>query len=159
MKKIITAVVAFTLLIAISSQAIATDGSSETQRVYIANVIDTSATPILPRAKVPPTEYAPVSWYNTDHTWTATNYTYSSYFFNTTLYPYLDIAANVPFRVDLYHTNGTYWGSTTPPYDSAKGKYFEAYFFYPNEDYYMVIYNLSGSPISSGAWYRVGNVF
>jgi hypothetical protein len=146
-------------LFALSSQALATfDGESE-QRVAISDVIDSSITPILPRAVVPPTSYAPTSWYNVNHNWTAASYTYSSYFFDTDLYPYLDIAANATFRIDFYHTNGTFWGSITPSYSSSVGKYYGDYFFNPNEDYYMIIYNLSGSSITSGAWYRVGNEF
>ncbi|GEM_PF-5493435 len=162
MKKLMASVIALALLFMMSTQVFAATPSNNepVQRANIADVIDTSTPPMaLPRATVPPTSYAPTSWYNVNHNWTATSYTYSSYFFDTNLYPYLDIAANATFKVEFYRTNGTYWGSVTPPYDSSKGKYYGAYFFNPDEDYYMIIRNLSGSPITSSAWYRVGNVF
>jgi len=93
------------------------------------------------------------------HNWTATQYTYSSYIFDTSEYPYLDVAADVPFTLELYYADGTYMGAIAPEYDSEKGKYYGAYFFYADEDYYMILRNNSSSPITSGAWYLVGDVF
>ncbi|MCD7836554.1 MAG: hypothetical protein LUG83_07905 [Lachnospiraceae bacterium] len=164
MRKILMTVVAFTLFMAMSVNALAASTSGESDvtasRVHIADAIDNNAFPeSSQRAIVAPTSYAPTSWYNVKHNWTCTSYTYSSYFFDTSEYPYLDVAADVPFTVELYYANGTYMGSVSPEYDSEKGKYYGAYFFYADEDYYMIIRNNSNAAITSGAWYLVGDVF
>lgn len=161
-KRLLTTIIAFALFIAMSSTALVANAAEENdgtvQRVLITKTGDASALPgVSPQAVSAPTSYAPSSWYNVQHNWTATKYTYSSYIFNTAKYPLLDIAANASFTVEFYTPDGTFLSSATPSYNSEKGKYYGAYFFLPGDDYYMIIRNNSGSPISSGAWYVVGS--
>lgn len=114
----------------------------------------------LSRAVVAPTSYAPSYWYNVNHYWTAVYYTYSSYIFDTSENRLLDVAADAPFTVEFYSPVGTYLAQDTPSYDNVKGKYYGAYFWFPSDsDYYLIIRNNSGSPITSGAWYWVGGSY
>ncbi|HKM34180.1 MAG TPA: hypothetical protein VJY54_05500 [Lachnospiraceae bacterium] len=161
MKKIFTLFTTIMIFLSMSLQCYAADLSSSgsVQRVHILEAADSSLPTVQQRAVVAPTSYAPNSYYNVQHNWTATKYTYSSYIFDTSEYPYLDIAADVPFSVEFYAPDGTFMVSVTPEYDSEKGKYYGAYYFFDDEDYYMIIRNGSSSPISSGAWYMVGDVW
>jgi len=152
-KKFVTLILAFTLILAVSAQALASTNETRTARVYIGDVIDTNATPgPISRATTAPTSYAPSSWYNTSHTWSATNYTYTLYKFNTTSYPYLNVESNGAITIEFYRANGNYWGSDTPTYNSSTKKYSGAYFFYANEDYYMIIRNSSNATTVSGSY-------
>lgn len=162
MKKILTIMLSTIILFSMTISVFASEGEKEskTSRIHITESSNlTSSFGIGPRAISKPTSYAPGSWYNVKHNWTAKNYTYSSYIFDTSAYPYLDIAADVPFTVDLYRADGSFMASVSPNYNTEKGKYYGAYFFYADEDFYMIIHNNSGSAISSGAWYKVGNSF
>lgn len=161
MKRILFSILVSAILVFSSSQAVtAAEYGSENntiQRVAISDVItyDKNVAEKV-RATSAPTSYAPTSWYNVNHNWSCTKYTYSSYFFDTSAYPNLDVAANSSFTVEFYRTNGTYIGSVTPGYDSSKGKYYGAYYFDSwDPDYYMIIRNNNTTPISSGAWYCV----
>lgn len=167
MKKVATFFCAVLLLVHVivfpaSALEDSTQIENQIPRVSLSDVIDTTSTPLqtnIARAIYPPTKYAPDSWYNVEHQWTATYYTYSSYIFDTTRYMYLDIYARAPFRIDFYHPDGTFWGSATPEYNAMYEKYLGSYYLNPGEDYYMVIYNLSDTTISSGAYYKVGEYF
>ncbi len=162
MKKILAIMLSTIIMFSMTINVLASESEKElrTSRIHImeaSNGGDLSR--ISARATSKPTSYAPVSWYNVRHNWTAKNYTYSSYIFDTSVYPYLDIAADAPFTVDLYHADGSFMTSVSPNYNAEKGKYYGAYFFYADEDFYMIIRNNSGSAIASGAWYKVGNKF
>ncbi len=158
-KRILSMLALITVVLSIPQTVMATDSLSDdsTQRVAISEVMTyDKETTENTRATSAPTTYAPSSWYNVQHNWTATYYTYSSYFFDTSAYPNLDVAANSSFTVEFYKTNGTYIGSVTPSYNPSKGKYYGAYYFNGwDPDYYMIIRNNGSTPISSGAWYNV----
>lgn len=158
MKKVFTIILSVIMIFSMSANVLAAEVSenSGSSRIHISEAINVGSTStISSRAAVKPTMYAPASWYDVKHNWTAKNYTYSSYIFDTSEHPYLDIAADVSFTVDLYYADGTFMGSVNPEYNSEKGKYYGAYFFYADEDYYMIIRNNSSSSITSGAWYLV----
>lgn len=110
------------------------------------------------RAVSVPTTFAPASWYGWDtvHYWTATYYTYSSYWF-TTSHEFgfnIDVWADAPFHVVFVGQNGTL-GTEYATYNSMFGNYRVASFMYPNTPFYMIIYNDSGSTIASNAGYTV----
>lgn len=163
MKRKVSFILVLLIILAVPMNTFAANRGLEVsvQRIYFMEDVSFSTEPVASmRAVSAPTTYAPASWYNVNHSWTATNYTYTSYFFDTSEYPNLDIAADSPFTVEFYKTNGTYIGSVTPSYDSSKGKYYGAYFFYrSDDDYYMIIRNNGSAPITSGAWYRVSDSY
>lgn len=163
MKKRFALTLALLMVLIFPMNAFAANSNVEEneQRIYFMDDDSFSTEPVINmRAVSAPTSYAPASWYNVNHSWTAKYYTYTSYYFDTSEYPNLDVAANSPFTVEFYRTNGSYIGSVTPSYDSSKGKYYGAYFFLrSDDDYYMIIRNNSSVSITSGAWYRVGESY
>ncbi len=111
------------------------------------------------RAVSPPTANAPASWYGYDvaHYWTATYYTYSSYWFTTSnsLGLVAEIWAKAPFHVNFVAQNGN-TGRLDAEYDSRLGLYtVVARMRNPNLPFYMVIYNDSSTTIASDAGYSV----
>lgn len=106
------------------------------------------------RASTRPTSYAPNSWYNVDHYWTATSYTWSSYIFDVSKGYFFDCRANQKFSVEFYNANGTYRGTVVSDYWDYIGKQSvwieNAY----ENNYYVKIVNNSSSSITSGATYK-----
>lgn len=110
------------------------------------------------RAVSAPTAYAPASWYGYDvaHYWTATYYTYSSYWFTTTheFGLNIDVWAQVPFHV-VFKTSDGREGIKYAVYNSTFGQYRVDTIMAPNTPFYMVIYNDTSTTIASGAGYSV----
>lgn len=106
------------------------------------------------RAVSIPTSYAPRSFYGVNHSWTATNYTWSSYIFTQSLGYTFDCNANQTFKVEFYTKNGVYEGTVIADYWDLRGKYnVWIQREYNPTPYYVKIVNTSGSRISSGAYY------
>lgn len=88
---------------------------------------------------------APASWYNMRQHFTCSSYVYSSYIF--------EAGSTVSvFSLDKQITLEVYNTDNEPLMDPIKGRYWELYGFTcyaePTEDYYIVIRNTSGSPIT-----------
>lgn len=114
---------------------------------------------IVPFATTKPTKLAPASFYNVNHYWTATNYTWSSYIFTQQLGFRFDCRAQQYYEVELYYGNGRYIGTTKPD----KSDYVKAYWLlldweYETNPYYFKIVNKSGTPIRNNALYRVSDI-
>ena len=114
--------------------------------------VSVCASEIVPHAVTKPTAFAPTSWYDTWHNWSAKNYTYSKYYFtknsNTV------ITCEKEFSVEFYSPDGDLI------YEEVAGWNVEWDSYYVNtgfpEDYYFVIYNESDSSIiTSDASYIV----
>lgn len=108
-----------------------------------------------------PTSYAPASWYDVRHYWTAKNYTYSSYIFEPSYhsnyewqYFWAEADGRI-FSVDVYGEDGNYQFTIT------SGEHDPAAQFGSDtklaEPYYVVINNTypEDGSISSGAFYIV----
>lgn len=105
-----------------------------------------SAYAIEPRATTKPTSYAPTSWYNTWHDWSAKNYTYSKYFFNSKSTPVIECTKE--FTVKYYDTKGNLLEERAAGWNIEWDSYL-AEGFYSDVDYYFVIYNDSDSSITT----------
>jgi hypothetical protein len=115
--------------------------------------------PVQTFATSAPTTYAPSSWYNVNHYWTAASYTYSSYIFlgsgpSSIFGDDLDVVAKASFSVEFYSPTGTYLSTVYPVYNSSTQTYIGEYTL-PGFDYYIIIRNLSSSSILSNAYYCV----
>lgn len=117
------------------------------------------ASDIVTRAITKPTTYAPASFYNVKHHWTATNYTWSSYMFTQRLGYRFDCRAKQNFAVEFYQSNGVYEGTTYASYnDIIKGYWVEIDREYNSIPYYVKIVNKSSSPIRNNAMYYVSDL-
>ncbi len=110
------------------------------------------------RATSKPTSYAPSSWYNTKHYWTADWATWTSYIFDRSVGPNFDVYApsNKPFSVHYYWGDGTYMMSAYSVLNKGMQELC-ATFDGPGHTsgYYAMIENESSSSITSGAYYEV----
>lgn len=107
------------------------------------------------RAVSVPTSLAPSSWYGVAHNWTATYYTYSSYWF-TTNHEFgldIDVYADAPFHVVFVTRDGT--RATMYAEEFAYGGYYVGAIMEPGVEFYLIIYNDSGATIASNATYLV----
>lgn len=114
---------------------------------------------IVPFATTKPTQLAPASFYNVNHYWTATNYTWSSYIFTQQQGFRFDCRAQQNYEVEFYYQNGKYEGTAKADYSS----FIKAYWVlvdweYNPNSYYVKIVNKSGTPIRSNALYRVSDI-
>lgn len=153
-KKVLSFIMACCMMFGCVGTAAAT--TTEDVRTPIPVVLEQDASA---RAVSPPTANAPASWYGYDvaHYWTATYYTYSSYWFTTTdsLGLVAEIWAKAPFHVNFIAKNGN-TGQLDAEYDSRLGLYtIVASMKNPNLPFYMVIYNDSSTTIASDAGYSV----
>lgn len=124
------------------------------------------------RAVTIPTQYAPDSWYNVSHQWTATYYTYSSYIFT-----YLDVGgvgnnyievyayAPKPFTLELYSasTNQLIYSEEASVCGDPVG-YSAIGWFNWNiyiEDFYIILRNNASTDItlSDNAYYSVNRSY
>ena len=112
------------------------------------------------RAITPPTTYAPDSYYDTWHQWTAVNYTYTSYLFNRPYTYGMDVLgpSDKTYCVEFYNPDDSYIGEVTSE-SSSFGQVVLTY-FNANVPFYAIIRNTSGTPItvSDNAQYLVGPV-
>lgn len=107
------------------------------------------------RAVSVPTTYAPKSWYNVDHYWTARYYTWSSYILSQSDGYYFDCRADSPFTVELYYADGEYIGDLVAEYSDVHDKYWVwTSMDYFHTGYYVKIVNNGDTPITSGATYK-----
>ncbi len=124
------------------------------------------------RAVTIPTQYAPDSWYNDHHQWTATYYTYSSYIFT-----YMDIGgvansyievfayAPKPFTLELYsaETNQLVYREEASPCGDPNGYAARGWFSWTIyiEDFYIILRNNASTDItlSDNAYYRVSRTY
>lgn len=121
--------------------------------------VDNDSNGVSPKAVSIPTTYAPYSFYNVKHYWTANSYTWSSYIFTQANGYRFDCRAKKKFKVEFYRTNGVCEGSVTATYNSIVGGYWlEVDREYNPNPYYVKIVNLSGSPITNNAFYYVSDL-
>lgn len=160
MKKFLSLVMAMCMVFALATTAFAADvDTSNPPITVIAGTLtsDPTETGITPRSVTEPTTYAPASWYNVDHYWTATNYTWSSYKYTNNDGLYFQAVAQQSFDVQLYYGNGTSMGTWHADYQ-GNGKYlFNAVMDGSTAGYYFRLINTSGTPINSNAYYSVGS--
>lgn len=124
------------------------------------------------RAVTIPTQYAPDSWYNVPHQWTATYYTYSSYIFTymdvgAVGNNYIDVYAYAPkpFTLELYSasTNQLLYRKeaslTGDPYGYAARGWFNLNIYI--EDFYIILRNNASTDIvlSDNAYYYVNRFY
>lgn len=111
------------------------------------------------RATSRPTSYAPSSWYNTKHYWTADWATWTSYIFNRSIGPNFDVYApsNKSFSVHYYWGDGTYMSSAYSTLNSSGMQEVRASMEGVGHTlgYYAMIENETSSSITSGAYYEV----
>ena len=108
------------------------------------------------RATKVPTTYAPASWYNVKHYWTAKYYTWSSYIFTCGDGYFFDCYAKQPFSVAFFYADGTAMSTWDAEWDG------ENYVLLAEMDgapastgYYVKIINNDKDTISSDAYYKV----
>lgn len=111
---------------------------------------------IEPMATTVPTTYAPASWYNVNHYWTAKYYTWSSYIFTCGAGRYFDCYAKQPFSVAFFYADGTEISTWNAQWNG------ENYVFLAEMDgasastgYYVKIINNDDVSISNDAYYKV----
>lgn len=104
-----------------------------------------------------PTTYAPASWYNVNHYWTAKNYTWSSYIFNCGDGYYFDCYAKQPFSVAFYYADGTPMTTYSAKWDGDNYVLLAEMKGVPaSTGYYVkIINNDANNPINSNAYYKV----
>ena len=101
----------------------------------------------LNRAINPPTSFAPSSYYDTYHYWSAVNYTWSAYKFTETEGLFFYATARQSFNVKLYYANGTTIGTWSAELQSD-GSYLFNSVMNGAGGYYFKLINTSGTPIS-----------
>ncbi len=104
------------------------------------------ASEVVPYAVTKPTAFAPTSWYNTWHDWSAKYYTYSRYYFakNSSAV----ITCEKEFSVEFYSTDGDLIYEEVAGWNVEWDSYY-VHTGFPDKDYYFVIYNESDSTITT----------
>lgn len=103
------------------------------------------------RASKEPTQLAPESWYWSDHQFTATYYTFSSYLIDGSRLNIISASCDKPFSIEVYTTQDVM-------FDSVEAEYNDGFFQYQAglqvndgiyDEFYFVIRNEGSTPITS----------
>lgn len=124
-----------------------------------AEVVDESlAGEMETRATKVPTTYAPASWYNVNHNWTAQYYTWSSYIFTCGNGYYFDCYAKQPFSVAFFFADGTEMITYDAEWNGRSYELLTEMDGAPaSTGYYVKIINNDSQAINSDAYYKVWN--
>ena len=104
-----------------------------------------------PRASQEPTTLAPDSWYGTDHLFTATYYTFSSYLIDGSRLNIISARCDKPFSIEVYTTRDVMFDSVEAEYDSSSQQYITGLQVNDGryDEFYFVIRNEGSSPITN----------